>query len=44
MNLPPNQNQGPTVVMISAEPGFQFVDVVVIIHGGATTRDDGMIP
>ena len=44
MNPCPNQNQGPIVSTISANPRTQDVDVVVITHGGATTREDSPIP
>ena len=37
MNPPLNQNQGPIVVMILAEPRTHDADVVVITHGGMMT-------
>ena len=44
VNPPPKLNQGPTVAMISAEPRTQDVDVAVVTRGGATTREDILIP
>ena len=39
-NLPLNQNQGPTVATILAEPRMQDVDVAVITRGDAIMRKD----
>ena len=48
MNPPVNpslkQNPGPTVATISMEPRTQDVDVAIITHGGAMTREDSPFP
>ena len=44
MNLTLNQNQGPTIVNISAEPRMQDADVAIITHGGVMTGEDNLFP
>ena len=44
MNPCPNQNQGPIVSTISANPRTQDVDVFVITRRGGTTREYSSIP
>ena len=44
VNPPLNQNQGPTIAKISAEPRTKDSNVAIITHGGVTAGDDSPFP